>query len=68
LLVDWIKLEDANKFDLYFHKDLSSNDENVSFGQMIYFNNNIKTTSNEDFKNKTAIQNSDQSERTILNS
>lgn len=24
------------KFDLYFHKDLSPNDENISFGQMMY--------------------------------
>ena len=68
LLVDWIKLEYANEFELYFHKDLSPNDENVSFGQMIYFDNNIKTISNEDLKNKTTIQNSNHSKTTILNS
>ncbi len=67
LLVDWIKLEYANKFDLYFHKDLSPNDENVSFGQMIYFDNNIKTINSEDFKNKTTKENSNQSERRIIN-
>ena len=41
-LID-ILLELAPKeIKLYFHKDLSPNDENVSFGQMMYYLNNIK--------------------------
>src|ERR1017187_7304867 len=68
LLTDWIQNEYSNKFDLYFHKDLSANDENISFGQMVYFDNNIKTINNEDFNNKTAKENSNYSGATIFNS
>jgi len=68
LLTDWIQNEYSNKFDLYFHKDLSANDENISFGQMVYFDNNIKTINNEDFKNKTTKENSNYSGATIFNS
>ena len=35
LLVDLIQHHLANDFDLYFHKQLSPNDENISFGQLI---------------------------------
>jgi len=38
-LVDML-LELAPKtVNLYFHKDLSPNDENISFGQMLYYLN-----------------------------
>ena len=50
LLVDWIENEFNDTYELYFHKDLSPNDENISFGQMIYFDNNIKTLSKRRFK------------------
>lgn len=43
LLVDWIQHEYKNKYNLYFHNNLSSNDENISFGQMVYSDNKIKT-------------------------
>jgi hydrogenase maturation protein HypF len=68
LLVDWIQNEYSNKYNLYFHKDLSPNDENISFGQMVYYDNNIKTINNEDFKNKTTKENSNHAETTIFNS
>jgi hydrogenase maturation protein HypF len=45
LLVDWTRGEYDGKYQLYFHKNLSPNDENVSFGQMIYYDNDIKTVS-----------------------
>ena len=43
LLVDWIQNEYRGKYQLYFHKNLSPNDENISFGQMVYDDNNITT-------------------------
>ncbi|BAU53513.1 carbamoyltransferase HypF [Mucilaginibacter gotjawali] len=43
LLVDWIKTEYENKYQLYFHINLSPNDENISFGQMVYHDNGIKS-------------------------
>lgn len=36
LLVDLIIAKLGGEFDLLFHKDLSPNDENISFGQLIY--------------------------------
>ncbi len=68
LLVDWIENELKPRYDLYFHKNLSPNDENVSFGQMIYFDNNIKTINNDDLQNKATSQNSNRSEITVFNS
>ena len=44
LLVDWIQSEYSKKYDLHFHKKLSPNDENISFGQMIYHDNHITGT------------------------
>jgi hydrogenase maturation protein HypF len=41
LLVDLCKLYLGSSYSLFFHKDLSPNDENISFGQFVYFNNNI---------------------------
>jgi hydrogenase maturation protein HypF len=43
LLVDWIENEFANIFELGFHKNLSPNDENISFGQLVYFDNDLHT-------------------------
>jgi hydrogenase maturation protein HypF len=36
LLTDLVLMLMDNDFDLYFHKELSPNDENVSFGQLMY--------------------------------
>lgn len=36
VLVDLIKLHLDDKYQLYFHKQLSPNDENISFGQLMY--------------------------------
>ena len=37
VLIDLIHQRLTAGFKLYFHKDLSPNDENISFGQFIYF-------------------------------
>jgi hydrogenase maturation protein HypF len=42
LLVDLIYQYLAKDYKLYFHKQLSPNDENISFGQLVYINNKIK--------------------------
>ena len=45
LLVDLITHYLGDNFDLYFHKELSPNDENISFGQLVHYHiNNCKTT------------------------
>ena len=41
LLTDWIQEEYGKKYQLYFHKNLSPNDENISFGQLVYQDNRI---------------------------
>ncbi|EHQ29317.1 carbamoyltransferase HypF [Mucilaginibacter paludis] len=41
LLVDWIRSKYTGKYQLYFHINLCPNDENISFGQMVYAENNI---------------------------
>ncbi len=56
LLVDWIQLAYKEKYQIYFHKDLSPNDENISFGQMVYYDNNIKSLTKEDFFSKEKEQ------------
>lgn len=43
LLVDWIKQVLNHKYQLFFHKNLSPNDENISFGQLVYHENTIVT-------------------------
>ncbi len=57
LLTDWIKLLHGNKYQLFFHKNLSPNDENISFGQMVYHDNNIRSISRDDLRNKTTEEN-----------
>jgi hydrogenase maturation protein HypF len=39
ILVDMIKEIAANKYKLYFNCNLSPNDENISFGQLMYYVN-----------------------------
>jgi hydrogenase maturation protein HypF len=41
-LVDIIIELAPKEIKLYFHKDLSPNDENISFGQLMYYLNIIK--------------------------
>lgn len=43
LLVDWLVQALHHKYQLFFHKNLSPNDENISFGQMVYYDNGIVT-------------------------
>jgi hydrogenase maturation protein HypF len=40
-LVDWIQYEYGDKYKLHFHKHLSPNDENISFGQLVYYENMV---------------------------
>ena len=39
VLIDLILEQLDGKFNLYFHKNKSSNDENISFGQLSYYLN-----------------------------
>ncbi|MES2773975.1 MAG: carbamoyltransferase HypF [Bacteroidota bacterium] len=55
LLLDWIQHEYSCKYQLYFHKNLSPNDENISFGQMAYFDNNITTTDSKNHQQTEKI-------------
>ncbi|QGW26742.1 hypothetical protein GLV81_00235 [Phnomibacter ginsenosidimutans] len=41
LLIDMLHLHAGNDLQLYFHQQLSPNDENVSFGQLVYADCNI---------------------------
>ncbi len=41
LLVDLIRKNLSKYYNLHFHKQLSPNDENISYGQLVYTNNNI---------------------------
>lgn len=43
LLADWMHHELAGKYRLCFPKNLSPNDEQVSFGQLVYYENGITT-------------------------
>ncbi|MEP6711878.1 MAG: carbamoyltransferase HypF [Ferruginibacter sp.] len=66
LLIDWIKKEYSSKYKLFFHQNLSSNDENISFGQMVFVDNEIKSISREDLKGK-GIEENLQTEETFAN-
>ena len=37
LLIDLIKEHLEASFELYFHQELAANDENISFGQLVYY-------------------------------
>lgn len=41
LLVDLMQYHLADQYELFFHKDLSPNDENISFGQLVYADQEI---------------------------
>ncbi len=43
LLAGWIQKELCGKYRLYFHNNLSPNDESISFGQLVYYENQIRT-------------------------
>ena len=43
LLVDWITHALSDKYQLHFHQNLSPNDENISFGQMVYHHSQLKS-------------------------
>ena len=47
LLIDLIKTILQDEFELIFHQRLSSNDENISYGQLAYFTMHEKTLNNE---------------------
>jgi hydrogenase maturation protein HypF len=60
LLVDWIMEKYQGKYQLYFHKNLSPNDENISFGQLVYYDNDIKTKEvNSNVQNEFRFQESE---------
>jgi len=42
LLIDLINKYLSKEYHLYFHQQLSANDENISYGQLTYINNKIK--------------------------
>jgi len=46
LLVDLLIDTLSDKFELFFHQQLSPNDECISFGQLAYMHHNLKTISN----------------------
>ena len=54
VLVDLLHLHLDKKFELYFHKKLSPNDENISFGQMVYYDHKIDTAE-EPVSNKNEL-------------
>lgn len=41
LLVDLMEYHLADRYELFFHKELSPNDENISFGQLVYADHGI---------------------------
>jgi hydrogenase maturation protein HypF len=41
VLIDLLHWHVGDRLELYFHKELPSNDENLSFGQMVYYDNDI---------------------------
>lgn len=46
LLVDLMQLHLESNFQLYFHKEVSPNDENIALGQLAFY----QTKNNDDFK------------------
>ena len=66
LLVDWIQKEYEGKCQLFFHKNLSPNDENISFGQMVYYDNNIKRKTNKQLSKKAGIEKINLTETTSI--
>ena len=58
LLVDWIQKKYNGQYQLFFHQNLPPNDENISFGQMVFADNNIRSISKNDYINNTIESNS----------
>ena len=52
VLIDLLHYHLSKKYNLYFHKELSPNDENISFGQMVYYDNKIKEGKNRKERNE----------------
>jgi hydrogenase maturation protein HypF len=48
LLTDWLQHELGDKYTLHFHEALSPNDENISFGQMVYHDNGLRTATTDE--------------------
>ena len=55
LLTDWLEKEYSSSYQLNFHKYLSPNDENISFGQMVYVDNNIITPGKSVVENYSSV-------------
>ena len=56
LLVDWIQHVYNEKCQIFFHKNLSPNDENISFGQLVYYDNNITTLNKDDLLEREVLE------------
>lgn len=41
LLVDMMQMSLGKRYQLYLHQHLSPNDENISFGQLVYYDNDL---------------------------
>ncbi|MBS4066392.1 MAG: carbamoyltransferase HypF [Chitinophagaceae bacterium] len=55
VLVDLVKEHLVHKFELYFHKQLSPNDENISLGQLAYYSYGVDGIQTEEMKNNEKI-------------
>jgi hydrogenase maturation protein HypF len=40
-LVDMMQMSLGKRYQLYLHQHLSPNDENISFGQLVYYDNDL---------------------------
>lgn len=58
LLVDMMQDMLSARFQLHFHRQLSPNDENISFGQMLYYDNNLDNI-RDTARQSTIIKNSE---------
>ena len=58
LLVDMMQELLSGRFQLHFHRQLSPNDENISFGQMLYYDNNFDGI-RDTVRQNTIIKNSE---------
>jgi len=47
VLIDMVKELAEKRFELFFNKELSPNDENISYGQLMYYMNCIKVKRNK---------------------
>lgn len=55
LLVDMVYMLCSKKYRLYFHKHLSPNDENISFGQLVYYDQEIDKMNQDEKKTNNTI-------------